>query len=104
MQEPKLDSEGYLVNLADWTPEVAAWLAQREAIDLTSAHWEIIHLLKGFYARCQKIPSNRILVKWIRQQCGTEKGNSIYLLQLFPGDPVKLASRIAGLPRPVDCI
>ncbi|MES2603574.1 MAG: TusE/DsrC/DsvC family sulfur relay protein, partial [Pseudomonadota bacterium] len=32
------------------------------------------------------------------------KGNSLYLLSLFPGSPARLAARIAGLPRPVNCM
>jgi tRNA 2-thiouridine synthesizing protein E len=46
----------------------------------------------------------RPLVKYIGQRLGKEKGNSIYLLQLFPGSPAKLASKIAGLPRPENCL
>ena len=33
-----------------------------------------------------------------------DKGNSIYLHKLFPGNPAKLAAKIAGLPRPTNCI
>jgi tRNA 2-thiouridine synthesizing protein E len=46
----------------------------------------------------------RILVKHVRSQLGEEKGNSIYLMQLFPGSPAKLASKLAGLPKPDNCL
>jgi tRNA 2-thiouridine synthesizing protein E len=46
----------------------------------------------------------RILVKLVANELGPEKGNSLYLLQLFPGSPARVASRIAGLPRPANCI
>jgi tRNA 2-thiouridine synthesizing protein E len=46
----------------------------------------------------------RILVKVVEVELGPEKGNSLYLLKLFPGSPARVASKIAGLPRPHNCI
>jgi len=45
-----LDKDGYLRKLTDWDEEVAAALARAAAIELSPAHWEIIHLLRQFYA------------------------------------------------------
>lgn len=103
-QRVALDQEGYLKNLADWNDAVAVALAQRDNIELTAAHWEIIHLLRAFHARFEHSPPMRVLVKAVRQDLGDAKGNSIYLLQLFPGSPAKLAAKIAGLPRPTHCL
>jgi tRNA 2-thiouridine synthesizing protein E len=44
------------------------------------------------------------LVKLVRESLGEDKGTSIYLLGLFPGNPAKVAAKIAGLPRPTNCI
>ncbi len=49
-------------------------------------------------------PSNRLFVKAVKEALGEDKGNSIYLMQLFPGTPAKTACRIAGLPRPTNCL
>jgi tRNA 2-thiouridine synthesizing protein E len=46
----------------------------------------------------------RPLVKQVREQLGEDKANSIYLMQLFPGSPAKLLAKIAGLPRPTNCL
>ena len=35
---------------------------------------------------------------------GADKGRSISLLSLFPGSPAKLGSKIAGLPKPDNCL
>jgi tRNA 2-thiouridine synthesizing protein E len=99
-----LDKEGYLQNLADWDESVAHALAERDNIELTPAHWEILHLLRDFHQRFEHSPPMRVLVKSVKQSLGEDKGNSIYLLQLFPGSPAKLAARIAGLPRPTHCL
>lgn len=99
-----LDKEGNLENLQDWDESVALALARRESIELTPAHWEILLLLRDFHQRFEHSPPMRILVKSARQALGDDKGNSIYLMQLFPGSPAKLAARIAGLPRPTHCL
>ncbi len=98
------DKEGYLKLLENWTPLVAEALALQERITLTTAHWEIIELLRDFYREFQVSPAMRPLVKRTNQLLGPEKGRSIYLMQLFPPSPAKLASKIAGLPRPDNCL
>ena len=98
------DKEGFLKNLNDWTPEVARLLAENEGIKLQEEHWEIISLLRDFYQQFEISPAMRILVKNIKGSLGEEKGNSIHLMKLFPGSPAKLASKIAGLPKPTNCL
>ena len=98
------DKDGYLINLSDWSPEIAELIAHDESISLSEAHWEIITALKQFYTQYELSPAMRPLVKYLAQQLGKDKGNSIYLLQLFPGSPAKMASKIAGLPRPTNCL
>ncbi len=98
------DKEGFLTDLDDWSEQVAIMLAQQENIQLTELHWEIINLLRRFYQNYQLSPAMRPLVKFIAQELAPEKARSIYLLKLFPGSPAKLASKIAGLPRPDNCL
>ncbi|MES2676476.1 MAG: TusE/DsrC/DsvC family sulfur relay protein [Pseudomonadota bacterium] len=100
----ELDKEGFLKKLIDWNEDVAIELAQQEKIQLTAAHWEIIELVRDFYQLYQLSPSMRALVKRAEQILGKEKGRSIYLLQLFPPSPAKLACKIAGLPKPSNCL
>lgn len=99
-----LDKEGYLKHLNDWNPSVAEAMAESEGITLTADHWQILHLIRQFHAQFEHSPAMRILVKYVKQQLGEEKGNSIYLMQLFPQSPAKLAAKIAGLPRPTNCL
>lgn len=99
-----LDRDGHLQNLADWNEDVAIQLALASDIALSPAHWEVLHLVREFYARRGIAPVMRILVKLVEKELGPEKGNSLYLLKLFPGSPARVASRIAGLPRPSNCL
>ena len=98
------DKDGYLSARSDWSEEIAYLLAEAEGIVLSEAHWELIHLIREFYQTYELAPAMRPLVKFTGQRLGKEKGSSIYLMQLFPGSPAKLLSKIAGLPRPTNCL
>ncbi|MGO2133112.1 MAG: TusE/DsrC/DsvC family sulfur relay protein [Halomonas sp.] len=99
-----LDPEGYLVDLSDWSQDVAQALAAEEGMCLEAEHWEVIEVLRTFYQRFESAPPMRPLVKFIGQQLGADKGRSIYLMTLFPGSPAKRAARLAGLPKPANCL
>ncbi|CAH1044674.1 TusE/DsrC/DsvC family sulfur relay protein [Halomonas sp. TD01] len=103
-QNIQLDPEGYLVEQRQWSLEVANLLAEDEGLTLTEKHWEIIQLVRDFYIRYEMAPAMRPLVKATKQALGDEKGNSIYLMTLFPGSPPKRIARIAGLPKPTNCL
>lgn len=98
------DREGFLRRLEDWTPGVARQIAAGENIELSEAHWELINLLREYYREFDSSPAMRPLVKYCGLKLGAEKGRSIYLLSLFPGSPAKIGSKIAGLPKPDNCL
>ena len=98
-----LDKEGFLRDLSDWNPDVAEVLAKNEEITLSGSHWQVINLVRDYYEQYQISPVTRVLVKITRNKLGEDKGNSIYLMQLFSGKPAKLVSKIAGLPKPANC-
>lgn len=100
---PPTDKEGFLVNLDDWSETVAVQLADNEALSLSEDHWAIINLVRGFYREFKISPAMRVLVKAVKLEFGKEKGRSIYLHLLFPDNPAKLISKIAGLPKPINC-
>lgn len=99
-----LDPEGYLVNQSEWDESVAYLMAEEEGLTLTVAHWEVIEVVRAFYQRYEMAPAMRPLVKAIKNALGEEKGRSIYLMQLFPGSPAKRIARLAGLPKPTNCL
>ncbi|CAM3109836.1 MULTISPECIES: TusE/DsrC/DsvC family sulfur relay protein [Pseudomonas] len=100
----ELDKDGYLVDLNQWSTDVANALAAAERLELTADHWEILELLRGFYAEFQLSPATRPLIKYTALKLGPEKGNSLHLNTLFNGTPAKLAAKLAGLPRPTNCL
>ncbi len=104
MRSVSVDDQGFLLDLNDWSEALAEEIALSEGIHLSADHWEIIFLLRAFYQEFDISPAMRILVKQTKLKLGEDKGNSHYLLRLFPGSPAKIASKIAGLPKPTNCL
>ncbi|QQQ52538.1 TusE/DsrC/DsvC family sulfur relay protein [Pseudomonas syringae] len=100
----ELDKDGFLQDLSDWSLDVAHALSAEEGIELSAEHLEILELLRGFYAEFQLSPATRPLIKYTSLKLGAEKGNSMHLNRLFNGTPAKLAAKLAGLPKPTNCI
>jgi len=98
------DEEGYLVNLSDWSEEIANQIAQGENVEMSPNHWEVVNFLRRYYEEYQVAPAVRVLTKAIGKALGPEKGNSQYLYELFPYGPAKQACKIAGLPKPTGCV
>jgi len=103
-KQVEVDDDGYLVNLGDWSAELATWMAGQDALTLTPSHWEVINFLRDYYQKYQIAPMIKILVKEIAKTMGPEKGNTKYLYELYPAGPAKQACRYAGLPKPTGCV
>lgn len=104
LPDSAFDQEGFLRRLEDWQAEVAEQIAAAEGIELSDQHWEVISLLRDYYREFDSSPAMRPLVKYCCLKLGPEKGRSVYLMRLFPGSPAKLGSKIAGLPKPENCL
>lgn len=104
LEQLRRDAEGFLLDSDDWNPAVAEALATEEQISLSAAHLEIVYLLRTFYLQTEFAPPMRGLIKLVRQQLGEEKASSLYLLSLFPGQPVKRIAKLAGIPKPDHCL
>jgi tRNA 2-thiouridine synthesizing protein E len=94
------DSEGYLVDPADWSEEFARTQAALEGLELGAEHWEAIRFLREHYARHGSQAAVRDMIRHFRKVWGAEKGTNRYLHRLFPrGGPQKQGNRLAGLLR-----
>lgn len=92
------DSEGYLKNPADWSPDFALAKAAEEGLVLSDAHWQIIHYLRAYYDQHQVQAQVRVMIPHFSQLWGADKGSNHALHDLFPiGGPQKQGNRLAGL-------
>lgn len=96
--------EGFLQSYLDWDEAVAEHLAAIERINLSEQHWEIIRFIRNYYGQYQHLPNMRMFVKAVAKALGEGKGNSRYLHRLFPGSPLKYSCKLAGLPKPPNCL
>ena len=96
-REIEVNEEGYLLNPVDWNPDLAAEIAKEEGIvPLTDAHMKLIQ-----YLREQQVKGVALTIRGIGKS-GVLTVKEFY--DLFPGGPLKKASKIAGIPKPVGCI
>ena len=51
------DPQGYLLNMADWSPELAEVIAVGDQIELTQAHWEVVNFVRNFYLEYNTSPA-----------------------------------------------
>ena len=94
------DSEGYLVNLDDWSEGFVRAQAGYEGLPLTDEHWEVIRYLRHYYEEQHLQANTRDIIKQFKKAWGPDKGCNHYLHTLFPrGGPQKQGNRLAGLLR-----
>ncbi len=92
------NNEGFLVNKDEWTREIAVEIAKEEGInELNEQHWKVIKYLQDTYNSTGALPTIRAIKK-----SGVVSIKEFYAL--FPGAPLKMASKISGLTKPASCV
>ena len=92
------NEEGFLVNPADWTKEIAVEIAEDEGIaELTEAHWKIIEFSRANAENNGAAPT----LRRITQGAGVPTKE---LFKLFPKGPAKKVAKISGLGKPEGCV
>ena len=92
----EVNEEGYLKNASQWTPDLANEMAREADIILTSKHFEVLNWLRAKQAEGVALSIRKV------GNSGIVDIKEFY--QLFPGGPLKISSKIAGIPKPVSCI
>lgn len=87
------------IELQDWNEEQGRRNAEIEGIELTDAHWEVVHSLREYYLEHGQAKNGRELSKMLENKYMAQ-GGSKYLRQLFPKGPVAQGMHIAGLEVP----
>jgi dissimilatory sulfite reductase related protein len=92
----RCSADGHLTDLTQWNREIGAAIAAEEGIEMTDKHWKVIEYLRD---QCQQ--GVAITIRKVGKS-GVVDIKEFYAL--FPEGPLKKASRIAGIPKPVSCI
>lgn len=95
--EIKTDNEGFLSDHNDWSMEFLKQVADKDDVNVTMDHVDVVNGLRIYYKKYGIVPSLRGLSKVINK-----KIDSDYLYKLFPFG-IKQAAKFAGLPKPTGC-
>ncbi len=101
----ELDSDGHLLNHADWSKNIAQTLADTLDITLTDEHFAIIQAVRTYYEEYGHPPTTRPLIKYLSLQLPEYQIDNAKLQALFnTGLVARHVNRIAGLPKPANCL
>jgi len=88
--------DGYLTDLSQWNKEIAIEIAKEQGIELTDRHWEVIYWIQ------EQVKNDVALSIRGVKKSGVFDIKEFYAL--FPGGPLKVSTKIAGVPKPKSCI
>lgn len=91
-----LNDEGYFTDHSQWTREIANELAKEEGLELTDKHFEVLEFLRDGHQKGEVLTIRKVGKSGITDIKG--------FYQLFPGGPLKLSSKLAGIPKPSSCV
>lgn len=101
---PQLDADGHLVNLDDWNHTTAQHLADSLDVQLTDWHWTILAAMQQFYRDYGYAPATRPLIRYLQQNVSPEISNAMLMQGFNTGLVARHVSRVAGLPKPANCL
>jgi TusE/DsrC/DsvC family sulfur relay protein len=92
----QVNDEGYFLNPAEWNREIAMEVAKEEGIQLNDIHFALIDFIRD---RIQK--GEALTIRSVGKS-GIVDIKGFY--ELFPGAPLKKATKIAGVGKPTSCV
>lgn len=100
----ELDQDGHLVDYTIWNEAVAQELANSLEIELTAWHFEILQAVRQFYQQFGHSPATRPLIKFLMKTVHSEIDNAILQERFNTGLVARHLSRLAGVPKPANCL
>lgn len=92
-----VNDEGYLQDFSQWTKEIGETIAVEEGVGaLNDRQWAIISYLQDCFKKDDPLTIRKV------GKSGVTDIKEFY--ELFPGGPLKKATKIAGIKKPVGCI
>lgn len=91
-----VNEEGYLLNMEEWNEDIAKEIAHEENVELSPRHFEVLN-----YLRDQQRKEVALTIRGVGKS-GVVDIKEFYVL--FPKGPLKISSKVAGIPKPKSCI
>lgn len=89
---------GDLVEIDEWSHDIARKLAQEAGIELTAAHLEVLDYLRDYVINQGGSREDAQKILLALEHHFADRGGNRWLYSLFPGGPVTQGMKIAGLP------
>lgn len=99
-----LDQDGHLVDHTIWNKDVAQQLANSLDLSLTDWHFEILLAVRQFYSQFGHSPATRPLIKFLMKVVSSDINNAILQERFNTGLVARHLSRLAGVPKPANCL
>ncbi len=90
------NEEGYLLNMDEWNQDIAKEMAAEESLELSPRHFEVLNFLRD-----QQKKDVALTIRGVGKS-GVVDIKEFYAL--FPKGPLKISSKLAGIPKPKSCI
>lgn len=101
----ELDQDGHLCDHTIWTPDIAQQLADTLDVTLEPEHLQILQQVRAFFIKFNHAPATRPLIKWLQKTLPNHDISNQKLQQLFnTGLVARHVNRLAGLPKPPNCL
>ncbi|MEG0343735.1 MAG: TusE/DsrC/DsvC family sulfur relay protein [Acinetobacter sp.] len=99
-----LDQDGHLVDYTIWNESVAQELASKLDLELTPWHFQILQAVRQFYHQFGHSPATRPLIKFLMKTVSSDINNAVLQEQFKTGLVARHLSRLAGIPKPPNCL
>lgn len=100
----QLDQDGHLQDYTQWNEQVAHQLALSLEIELSQWHFHILLTLRQFYSEYGHSPSTRPLIKYLQKNISADINNTLLQQKFNTGLVARHLSRLAGIPKPANCL
>ncbi|RKG40844.1 TusE/DsrC/DsvC family sulfur relay protein [Acinetobacter rongchengensis] len=104
LEELELDQDGHLLDYTIWNEDVAQTLAKTLDLELTAWHFEVLQAVRQFYAQFGHSPATRPLIKFLMKTVSPEINNAVLQEKFNTGLVARHLSRLAGVPKPANCL
>lgn len=105
LDDVALDQDGHLCDHTIWTPDIAQQLANTLDVVLDTERLAVLQQVRAFFVKFNHAPATRPLIKWLQKTLPDDDISNQKLQQLFnTGLVARHVNRLAGLPKPPNCL
>lgn len=99
-----LDQDGHLLDHTQWNELIAQQLANSLDVQLTAWHFDVLYGVRQFYQQFGYAPATRPLIKFLIKHVDSHIDNAVLQQQFNTGLVTRHLCRIAGIPKPANCL